>query len=74
MKHLIDKEKFLKEFEEIMTGRGAEAVGEILSKHLKDLPKKKDPSVDVTRLSHTDAYNNGKAWGYNQCIEDCEGK
>ena len=68
MKHLIDKKKFLKEFEEIMTGRGAEAVGEILSKHLKDLPKKEDHGLCCK------CENPYLPKEYNQCIEDCEGK
>jgi len=63
---LIDEKKFLAEFSVMAYSRGY--IARILSKHLKDLPKKK-----VKRINHEDMPRTwGAKEGYNQCLEDCE--
>ena len=50
-------------------------VEEIFSKHTKDLPKKIDNwKYHEGMTSEANQVNQGEVEGYNQCLEDCEGK
>ena len=72
---LIDEKKFLKEYTDTFKndtyGGYVIEVERILSKHLKDLPKKKDYRVFMSDTK-AQARANLKARGYNRCLEDCE--
>ena len=77
---LLDEKKFLEELgKEIgftLTIEGDAAtlvhvynVKKLTSKHTKDLPKKKEISARLVYGNNSELVE-----GYNQCIEDCEGK
>ena len=81
MKYLIDKDKFLEEIDEkgpwrIINNGGkvwvsVHRVEAILSKHTKDLPKKKDfNTLDSTEMIRSG--RDGAIKGYNLCLEDCD--
>ena len=80
MKHLIDKEKFLAELDLNNSPGGVIYVHDVkcdmpgrildaLSKHTKDLPKKKEISARLVSGNNSELVE-----GYNQCLENCEGK
>ena len=77
---LLDEKKFLEELgKEIgftLTIEGDAAtlvhvynVKKLISKHTKDLPKKKEISARLVSGNNSELVE-----GYNQCLEDCEGK
>lgn len=67
---LIEEKKFLKEFNTTFYSFqiNPDHVSRVLSKHLKDLPKK------VYHDHKNPVWRPGEADAYNQCLEDCEGK
>ena len=74
MNKLIDEKKFLKELKEnTLTNQvlfaGGNAIKVILSKHLKDLPKKK---IKPNALKDEPLHWTTRAQGYNLCLEDCK--
>ena len=65
---LIDEKKFRKELKPYLTNLTNKLVDDLLSKHTKDLTKKKEGALRL------DTFKEGSKDGYNQCLEDCEGK
>lgn len=69
---LINEKKFLKELKEITTLKVTQVDWVyLLSKHLKDLPKKKTYTKGYGYDDDTMAHSEGGD-GYNQCLKDCE--
>ena len=74
---LIDEKKFLEDIGMIFVPKTEDVLKRLLSKHLKDLPKKEleFKPVKNTRYDTLEVRNlNERSKGYNQCIEDCGDK
>ena len=79
---LLDEKKFLEDIREGLAQPNTKMISlssydieELLSKHLKDLPKKKD-EVAYVKGGMPYKLPTEKAWsiGYNNCLKDCEDK